>query len=145
MAYASKPKSETERRYAQIEKEALAVTWACEKFTDYILGRKFLIESNHKPLIPLLNTKQLDSMPPQILRFRLRLARYDYTVRHVPGKHFYSADTLSRAPVAGRDDNSLQDEVEAFVDCVVERSLPATEQRLNTYRCAQEQDQQVFE
>ena len=148
VAYASRSMSETERRYAQIEKEALAVTWACEKFTDYILGRKFLIESDHKPLIPLLNTKQLDSMPPRILRFRLRLARYDYSVCHVPGKHLYTADTLSRAPVAGDEDDTLQKEVEVFVNAVVERSLPATEQRLNMYRCAQEQDpvcQQVIE
>jgi len=71
VAYASRSLSETERRYAQIEKEALAVTWACEKFTDYVLGRKFQIETDHKPLVPLLNTKQLDSMPPRILRFRL--------------------------------------------------------------------------
>jgi len=67
VAYASRSMSETERRYAQIEKEALAVTWACEKFTDYVLGRKFQIETDHKPLVPLLNTKQLDSMPPRIL------------------------------------------------------------------------------
>ena len=150
VAYASRSLSETERRYAQIEKEALAVTWACEKFTDYVLGRKFQIETDHKPLVPLLNTKQLDSMPPRILRFRLRLARYDYTVCHVPGKHLYTADTLSRAPVAESepDDNSLQEEVEAFVNSVVERSLPATEQRLDAYRHAQEQDpvcQQVTE
>ena len=116
------------------------MTWACEKFTDYILGQKFLIESDYKPLIPLLNTKQLNSMPPRILRFRLRLARYDYSVHHVPGKHLYTADTLSRAPVAGDVDDTLQKEVEVFVNAVVERSLPATEQRLNTYRCAQEQD-----
>ena len=64
VAYASRLMSKTEKGCAQIEKEALAVTWACEKFTDYILGRKFLIESDHKPLIPLLNTKQLDSMQP---------------------------------------------------------------------------------
>ncbi len=43
--------SSTERNYAQIEKEALATTWACEKFHDYILGTKFQIESDHKPLI----------------------------------------------------------------------------------------------
>ena len=83
------------------------VTWACEKFTDYILGQKFLIESDHKLLIPLLITKQLDSMLPLILRFRLCVAKFDYTVCHVPGKHLYTADTLSRAPVAGSDDDSL--------------------------------------
>ena len=44
-----------------IEKEALASTWVCEKFRNYILGKSF-IESDHKPLIPLLNTKHLDDM-----------------------------------------------------------------------------------
>ncbi len=88
--------SETERRYAQIEKEAMAVTWACEKFSDYLLGRDFLIETDHKPLVPLLNTKQLDCLPPRILRFRLRLARYRYKVSHVPGTDLYTVDTLSR-------------------------------------------------
>ena len=50
--------------------------------------------------------------------------------------------------MAGDDDDSLQKELEAFVNAVVEHSLPATEQSLNTYRCAQEQDpvcQQVIE
>lgn len=45
--------SETERRYAQIEKEDLAVIWACEMFTDYVLGQKFMNRSDHKTLIPL--------------------------------------------------------------------------------------------
>ena len=58
--------------------------------------------------------------------------------QHVPGKNLHTADTLSRAPVSKGDDDSLQEEVEAFVNGVVEHSLPATEQRLNTYRCAQE-------
>ena len=74
VAYASQSMLETEQRYAQIEKEALAVTWACEKFTDYILGHEFHIETDHKPLIPLLSTKQLDRLPPRVLQFRLRLA-----------------------------------------------------------------------
>ena len=53
VAYASRAMTETEKRYAQIEKEALAATWACERFSNYVLGRTFLIESDHKPLIPL--------------------------------------------------------------------------------------------
>ena len=86
IAYASRSMTEMEKHNAQIEQEALASTWACEKFSNYILGIKFLIKTDHKPLIPLLGTKHLDALPPQILRFRLRLERYDYNITHVPGK-----------------------------------------------------------
>ncbi len=51
MAYASRAMSEAERHYAQIEKEALAATWACEKFSAYLLGLTFAIESDHKPYL----------------------------------------------------------------------------------------------
>ena len=71
VAYASHLLTETQRRYAQIEKEALTITWSCEKFPDYILGKEIMIETDHKPLVPLLTTKQLDSLPPRVLRFRL--------------------------------------------------------------------------
>ena len=64
VAYASRSMSETERRYAQIEKEALAATWACEKFSDFILSKHIEIETDHKPLVPLLGTKHLDNLPP---------------------------------------------------------------------------------
>ena len=135
VAYASRSMTETERRYAQIEKEALAVTWACDKFENYILGTHFLIESDHKPLIPLLNAKNLDHLPPRILRFRLRMARFNYTVSHVPGKLLTTADALSRAP-SPLCDKQLQEEV---VDTVV-AALPAGEHRLKQYKDAQDDD-----
>ena len=141
VAFASRSMSATEQRYAQIEKEALAVTWSCEKFTHYILGRHFSIESDHKPLIPLLSTKNLDNLPPRILRFRLRMAKYSYTICHVPGKQLYTADTLSRAPLpltAGEADE-LHEEVETFINGLVQ-SWPVTEQRLDTCRKAQADD-----
>ena len=141
IVYASRTMSEVERRYAQIEKEALAVTWSCEKFAEYILGLSISIETDHKPLVPLLSTKQLDSLPPRILRFRLRLDRFDYTICHVPGKEMYTADTLSRAPVGppGRSSEAFQGEVEAFIESVV-RNLPAGEKRLDEYRRCQAAD-----
>ena len=94
VAYASRLMTETETRYAQIEKEALASTQACEHFTYYILGKKI----HHKPLVRLLGNKQLDRLLPRILRFRLRLMRFDYTISHVPVKSLFTADTLSRSP-----------------------------------------------
>ena len=108
VAYASRSLTETERRYAQIEKEALAVTWSCEKFRDYILGKQIELETDHKPLVPLLSNKRLDGLPPRVLRLRLRLDRYDYLISHVPGKLLYLADTLSRAPLAETDSMSAE-------------------------------------
>ena len=63
VAFASRCLTETESRNAQIEKEALALTWACEKFSEYILGKPFELETDHKPLVPILGKKCLDSLP----------------------------------------------------------------------------------
>ena len=139
VAYASRSMSETERRYAQIEKEALAITWACDKFSMYVLGKKVRLETDHKPLVPLLGSKQLDSLPPRVLRFRLQPARYDYTIEHVPGKELYTADTLSRAPVSAPEDKNLEELAELAMDACISH-LPASQERLGEYQEAQNSD-----
>ena len=63
IAYISRSLTPTEQRYAQIEKEALAFTWACERFSDYLLGLTFRIQTDHKPLVPLFSSKNLDELP----------------------------------------------------------------------------------
>ena len=131
---------ETDSRYTHIEKEALATTWTCERFSTYILGRKFAIETHHKTLVPLLGSKHLDSLPPRILRFRLSLTRFDYTITHVPGKLLHTADTLSRAPSAVKDnDAELQKDAETFVKIGVV-NLPVTKGTLMQYQKAQDED-----
>ena len=90
----------------------------------------------------LLNTKHLDCLPPRILRFRLRLAKYDYTVVHIPGKLLYAADALSRAPTSPAtpmEDDSLQDDAELLASTVIS-SLPASKQRLAVYVSGQKSD-----
>ena len=76
VAYASRAMSGVEQRYAQIEKEALATTWACERHSDFLIGKTFHIETDHKPLVSLLGQKTLDELPPRIQRFRMRLMRF---------------------------------------------------------------------
>ena len=78
-----------EVRYAQIEREALALTWSCDRLSDYLVGLKFHIYTDHKPLVPLFSSKKLDELP-----FRLRMLRYDYSISHVPGKELKSIPFL---------------------------------------------------
>ena len=40
-----------ECRYAQIEKEALATTWALKRWSNFLIGKKFAVETDHKPLV----------------------------------------------------------------------------------------------
>ena len=126
----------TEQRYAQIEKEALALTWACERLYEYLVGLHFHMVTDHKPLVPILSTKSLESLP---LRFRLRLMRFSFTISHVPGKDLTIADALSRAPYSAptESDKQFQQQVEAFVEQIIE-ALPATEQRLAQIQKKQE-------
>ena len=140
IAYASRSMTNTETRYAQIEKEALATTWAAEHFSDYITGRQVLIETDHKTLVPLLNTKHLDSLPPRVLRFRLRLMRFDYTVAHVPGTLLYTADTLSHTPqTSAAADEQQANNMEVKIAAITSQ-LPVSSDRLEMYKQAQAED-----
>ena len=131
--------TETESRYAQIEKEALAVTWPLEHWADFLIGMKFKVQTDHKPLIPLFSTKLINELAVRIQRLRMRLMRFDFTNKHIPGKLLYTADALSRSP---REDkahetkswNDLHDEVECYVNAVL-MTLPVSDQRLDEIRC----------
>ena len=143
LAYASRSMTNTEQRYAQIEKEALATTWACEKFSDYILGKDITIETDHKPLVPLLGSKNLDELPPRIQRFRMRLMKYSYNIVHIPGKELYTADTLSRAPLdkpLSEADQQLNKDLSLYVLSILD-NLPATEKQLENIRLHQDEDE----
>lgn len=113
--YASRSLTETESRYATIEKEALAVVWACEKLDKYLCGMDFSVETDHKPLVPLLSTTSLDKVPPRILRMRLRLMKYAPAITHVAGKANQTADALSRAPLTTTESHFLVGEIESYV------------------------------
>ena len=140
VAYASRSMTPIEQRYAQIEKEALAITWACDRFADYLVGLPFHVETDHKPLVPLLGARRLDELPLRVQRFRMRMLRYHFTISHVPGKNLVVADTLSRAPELGEPAReSRESEVEAYVDATFS-SIPATERRMEEIRQHQEED-----
>lgn len=56
VSYASRTlHTETEMRYTQIEKDLLAVVFACQKFYDYTYGKPVLVETGHQSLVAILN------------------------------------------------------------------------------------------
>ena len=143
VAFASQALSATEQRYAPIEKESLGVTWACEKFAEYVLGMTFHVETDHKPLVSLLGYKHLDELSPRIQRMRIRLMRFSYTISHVPGKDLVIPDTLSRAPIYRKvscEQQASADDVKAYVDFVL-KNLPTKENRLQEIREKLQQDE----
>ena len=112
----------TERGYVQIEKEALATTWTCaERLSDFLIGKPFLVETDHKPLVPILNSKNLEEMSPQIQRLRMRLLRFDFTVSHVSGKSLITADIPSRGPSTDQDEQQgqcLEEKIDLYIQTV---------------------------
>ena len=75
VAYASRSLTPTEVKYAQIEKELLAIVFTMEKFGSYVYGRKVVVESDHKPLESILK-KSLMSAPKRLQRMMLRLRNF---------------------------------------------------------------------
>jgi len=139
VAYASRTLSSSEKRYAQIEKEALGITWACERFKDFVTGLHFMVETDHKPLLQILSTKELDDLSPRLQRFRMRLMRYSYDIEYTPGKQLITADALSRHPLPETGDQYQDQEVAAQVNFVL-ASIPATDEKLAEIIQAQNQD-----
>ena len=109
----------------KIEKEALALTWACRWLADYLVGLQFHIETDHKPLVLLLGTKHL---PIRVQHFRMWLMRFLFTISNVPGKHLITAVALSRTPITSfsKSEEELHKSVDMYV-CAILSTLPATD------------------
>ncbi|XP_055604348.1 uncharacterized protein K02A2.6-like [Uranotaenia lowii] len=117
ISYASKSLSQTERRYCQTEKEALAIVWGIEKFQLFLHGREFELETDHRPLTAIF--KPTSRPPGRIERWVLRLQSFRFRVLYKPGKQNI-ADALSRLSVsADSADVDDSDEV-TYVNSLIE-------------------------
>ena len=104
--FISRTMTDTEKRYSQTEKDALAVRWAKNRFRMYLLGApRFKIITGHKPLLSMFN-KVTAKLPPRIERWVMDMQDVDYELVYEPGKDEQDPlDFLSRhpLPVSGTD------------------------------------------
>lgn len=118
IAYASRSLTAAEKNYAQIEKELLAIVFACNKFHQYIYGKQVEVQSDHKPLEAIIK-KPLCKASPRLQRMLLRLQRYQIGITYVPGKFMYIADTLSRAYLSNMEESKLDQEFNEDMDVMI--------------------------
>ena len=95
IAFSSNALTPTESRYANIERELLAVVYGLEKFHTYVFGKSVTVYSDHKPLENII-LKQLSLAPPRLQRMLLRIQPYDVSIVYRQGKDMVYADYLSR-------------------------------------------------
>ena len=142
-AYASRALSQTERNYAQIEKESLAICFGCDKVDQYIYGRRKVdIETDHKPLVTVFK-KPLVSAPRRIQRMMLRLPKYSLELRYKKGKNMVVSEILSRAYLTGDHEDDDFDEVfyHELEEMDMSDGLAVSEESFQKIRYATSQDQ----
>ncbi|XP_061727723.1 uncharacterized protein K02A2.6-like [Cydia pomonella] len=118
VAFAARTLTPAETRWAQIEKELLAILFGCQKFHQFIYGHKsVLVESDHKPLEAIFR-KALNDTPVRLQRMLLRLQKYSIEIKYVPGRLMYVADTLSRAPTDDACDEQTGSDIDVHVNAL---------------------------
>ncbi|XP_062558648.1 uncharacterized protein K02A2.6-like [Armigeres subalbatus] len=108
VGFASRTLTTAEKNYAQIEKELLAILFACLRFDQLIVGNpKAVVKTDHRPLINIFQ-KPLLSAPRRLQHMLLNLQRYSLTIEYVSGKDNVVADALSRAPMVSEPEDQYR-------------------------------------
>lgn len=114
ISFASRSLTSAERNYAQIEKEMLAILFACNKFKFYTYGRKIKVINDHKPLLGIMKKEIHKIASAKLQRMKLKLLNFDIMLQYEPGKTIQLADYLSRymiKSVENEEDKSLTESI----------------------------------
>ena len=118
-----------ETRYATIELEMLAIAYAVKKCRRFLAGRQqFDVITDHKPLIPIVNSKGLNEIEnPRLQRLRESIIQYNPVLIWRKGRDHTIPDALSRSPVdvATIEDEIAEQEAEEQIHTVVMSNIYA--------------------
>ncbi|UYV84158.1 K02A2.6-like [Cordylochernes scorpioides] len=105
IAFVSRTLTEAEKRFSQLEKKALSITFGVEKFRQYLLGRKFVLVTDNRPLIHIFSPHKPIPIcaSSRIKIWSLKLAAFNYTVEFRKTSDNSNVDALSRLESSVRE------------------------------------------
>ncbi|XP_065225166.1 uncharacterized protein K02A2.6-like [Planococcus citri] len=100
IAFVSRTLTETESRYSQLDKEALAIYWGMKKFFNYLYGRPFTLITDCKPLLSIFapSAAKPALSANRLLHYALFLQGFNYKVIYRRSSEHINADFASRHP-----------------------------------------------
>ena len=105
VAFTSRSLTKTERKYAQIDKEALSIVWGVKRFHVYLYGWWFTLITDHKPLTAIFHPeKGVPSMTAaRLQRYALFLAGFEYKIGYKNTTEHCNTHGLSRLPLQQKE------------------------------------------
>lgn len=128
ITYASRSLNKHEKNKPVIEKELLGIHWGIQFFHPYLYGRKFVVVTDHRPLVSLFSHKNPSS---KLTRIRLELSDYDFEIVYKKGINNTNADALSRIKI---DSDILKRMIPQNIDEKIKKSLVITRGMKNKLR-----------
>lgn len=115
-----------------------------EKYHQFVYGRDIIIETDHKPLVTIVN-KDLSKISARLQRMVLKLLKYNFTIKYVPGEKMFIADYLSRNFVLenAKEEPTLKELVHTIEQEIVyglECDLPISDTKLQQFQTETELD-----
>ena len=91
--FASRSLNASERKYSASKRELLSIVYCLNKFSNYLLGQKFIVMTDHKPLTYLFSQKKLAELQQMWLDTFLK---FNFEIVYCPGKNNQIPDAISR-------------------------------------------------
>lgn len=133
ISFYSRAYTECQTRWAPIEKELFAICVAVEKYHQFVYGRKILIETDHKPLVAIMS-KDISKISARLQRMVLKLLKYNFEIKYIPGSQMYVADYLSRNFCNNKQEEPTLQEIVHTIDTEIvyglEKELPISKEKL---------------
>ena len=118
--FASCKLTSMELHYSQIEREFLAIVFGLSRLKNYLIGVRFILMMDHKPIVQLFN-RPIDALSNRLQRWLVAIQHFNFEIKHIKGTSNVVVDGLSRNPMLG---HPMELETAEYTLCFLLKSLP---------------------